>query len=220
MASFITRDNIFPLHATIRKAPSSVPDFPNGAEPAVGDWAPSRSHPISTGFWNPWPLWPVRTYTSVSAPIQHAAVYAFRGGIRVERYLWHARRILSALGNQCAEMLSRAGVRVLPPIGGFYLFADFAPFADRLAGLGVTNGQALCERLLADTGVAILPGSAFGRPHEELTARLAYVDFDGSSALAASEMITLDQSLPENFTELWCHNVIKAVRLISDWLTD
>ncbi len=159
------------------------------------------------------------TYTSVSAPIQHAAVYAFRGGIRIERYLWHARRILSALGSQCADMLSAAGVQVLPPVGGFYLFADFAPFAEKLARIGISNGQALCERLLTETGVAILPGSAFGRPYQELTARLAYVNFDGSTALAASEMIPLDQGLPEDFTELWCQNVIKAVRLICEWVT-
>lgn len=159
------------------------------------------------------------TYTSVSAPIQHAAVYAFRGGIRIERYLWHARRILSALGNQCADMLRSAGVLVHPPVGGFYLFPHFAPFTEQLAERGITDGEALCERLLSDTGVAILPGVAFGRPPEELTARIAYVDFDGSSALSASEMIPLDQPLPENFTELWCHNVITAIRLIIEWVT-
>ncbi len=159
------------------------------------------------------------TYTSVSAPIQHAAVYAFRGDIRIERYLWHARRILAALGNQCAEMLNAAGVLVPPPVGGFYLFPNFSPFAERLAGRGITDGKTLCERLLADTGVAMLPGVAFDRPAEELTARMAYVDFDGSKALSASETISLDQPLPEDFTELWCNNVIKAVRLIIDWVT-
>jgi len=159
------------------------------------------------------------TYTSVSAPIQHAAVYAFRGGIRIERYLWHARRILSALGNQCAKMMNNAGVLVHPPIGGFYLFPDFSPFAERLAERGIADSKSLCERLLADTGVAILPGIVFDRPAEELTARLAYVDFDGSKALSASETIPLDEPLPEDFTELWCHNVTRAVRLIIDWVT-
>ncbi len=41
-------------------------------------------------------------------------------------------------------------------------------------------------RLLEETGVALLPGAAFVRSRAELTARLAYVDFDGASALAAS----------------------------------
>jgi aspartate aminotransferase len=159
------------------------------------------------------------TYTSVSAPIQHAAVHAFRGGTAIERYLQHARRILSVLGTQCAEMLNSAGVQVHPPTGGFYLFLNFAPFTERLAEREIFDAQALCERLLADTGVAILPGVAFGRPPEELTARMAYVDFDGSTALAASEMIPLNQQLPDDFTELRCHNVIEAIRLIIDWVT-
>ena len=72
---------------------------------------------------------------------------------------------------------------------------------------------------LEEAGVAILPGAAFGRPREELTARIAYVDFDGAAALSASEMIPLDQPLPEDFTELWCHGVIKAIRLLIDWVT-
>lgn len=159
------------------------------------------------------------TYTSVSAPIQHAAVHAFQGGIRIERYLWHARRILSALGTQCAEMLKNAGARIHSPVGGFYLFPDFSPFAERLAARGITTSAQLCEKLLTDTGVAILPGVAFGRPDNELTARLAYVDFDGAAALFASETIPLDQPLPQDFTELWCGNVVKATRLLIDWVT-
>jgi aspartate aminotransferase len=76
------------------------------------------------------------TYTSVSAPIQYAAVRAFRDGVRIERYLWHSRRILSALGNRCARLLSAKDVRVHPPEGGFYLFLDFSPLANRLAARG------------------------------------------------------------------------------------
>lgn len=41
----------------------------------------------------------------------------------------------------------------------------------------------LCEQLLNDTGIAILPGSTFGRNPEDLYARLAYVDIDGVLAL-------------------------------------
>ena len=39
------------------------------------------------------------TYTSVSTPIQYAAIRAFQDGITIERYLSHVRRILSALVN-------------------------------------------------------------------------------------------------------------------------
>lgn len=158
------------------------------------------------------------TYTSVSAPIQHAAVRAFHGGVEIERYLWHARRILAALGRRCAQALGDAGVRVPAPDGGFYLFLDFSAFRESLAQQGITTGDALCRKLLDETGVAILPGSAFARPRQELTARLAYVDFDGARALAASEKIPLDQELPEDFTDHWCENVIVGKQRLAAWV--
>lgn len=158
------------------------------------------------------------TYTSVSAPIQHAAVRAFRGGLGIERYLWHARRILEALAKWSCARLNEAGVRVCEPRGGFYLFLDFTPLADQLAGRGITDSPTLCERLLEETGVAILPGSVFERPKEELTARLAYVDFDGANALAASETIPLDQRLPKGFIHSHCGAVTAATENIVEWL--
>jgi aspartate aminotransferase len=157
------------------------------------------------------------TYTSVSAPIQYAAISAFRGGVRIERYLWHARRILAAVGGSCIDILSAAGLRVHAPSGGFYLFIDFLPFAEELERRGITGSTSLCDRLLEETGVAILPGVSFGRAAEELTARLAYVDFDGARALTASETIPLEQALPADFIQTWCGNVIKAARIIAEW---
>jgi aspartate aminotransferase len=158
------------------------------------------------------------TYTSVSAPIQYAAVRAFRGGVRIERYLWHARRILAALADRCVSSLEAAGINVHPPAGGFYLFPDFSPLTERLRERGIHNSAQLAARLLEDTGVAILPGVEFERPLHELTARLAFVDFDGSSALAASEHLTLDQPLSDDFLDVHCHKVVTAIDFIAEWV--
>jgi len=160
------------------------------------------------------------TYTAVSAPIQFAAVHAFRGGIAMERYLWHARRILSTLGCEFQQILAEAGVRVHAPEGGFYLFLDFSPMAETLSKRGIKDGVTLCERLLQERSVAILPGSAFGRPASELTARVAYVNFDGSKALAASETVPLHQKLPEDFISQICGETISAAQEIAGWLSE
>jgi aspartate aminotransferase len=159
------------------------------------------------------------TYTSVSAPIQFAAVRAFRAGVVIERYLWHVRRILAALGRECHLILSEAGIRVHAPVGAFYLFPDFTPFADKLSKHGFINSRILCEKLLEEKKVALVPGESFGRPGNELTARLAYVNFDGAKALTASENIPLDQKLPENFTHMWCEDVIEGTRIVADWVS-
>jgi aspartate aminotransferase len=159
------------------------------------------------------------TYTTVSAPIQHAAVQAFRGGVEIERYLWHARRILAELASRSVSLLRQAGIRVHMPLGAFYLFLDFTPLADRLRARGIDGGRELCDRLLEETGVAILPGVAFARSRSELTARLSYVDFDGDRALAASEKVPLDQELPGEVVEHCCERVLEGVRRISEWAT-
>jgi aspartate aminotransferase len=158
------------------------------------------------------------TYTSVSAPIQYAAVHAFRGGVAIERYLWHARRVLSTLGKECHEILTEAGVRVHPPQGGFYLFLDFTPVAETLSKRGITDSMTLCERILQETGVAMLPGADFERPYSELTARLSYINFNGAKALAGSETIPLHNGLPEDFITHTCGDTVEGTRKITEWV--
>jgi aspartate aminotransferase len=158
------------------------------------------------------------TYTSVCSPIQFAAVTAFKGGVFMETYLWHVRRILAAVGKRCADAFDNSNVMVPFPEGGFYLFPDFSFHEKTLAKRKIKDSPTLCRRLLDETGVALLPGWSFGRPREELTARIAYVDFDGAKALTASETIPLDQSLPEDFVDNWCGRVADAMKQITEWL--
>jgi aspartate aminotransferase len=155
------------------------------------------------------------TYTSVSAPIQHAATRAFQGGPEIEAYLEHCRSILRMLGRRCWTTLVEAGCR-LPQLGGaFYLFPDLGAHAERLAARGVRDSVALCERLLEETGVATLPGSVFGRPSAELTLRLSYVNFDGAAALAAAEA---GQAVDEAFIRRHCPATLEAVERMAEWV--
>lgn len=160
------------------------------------------------------------TYTSVSAPIQFAAVHAFRGGADIEQYLWHVRRILAALGKECHRILSEAGLRIHPPEGAFYLFLDFTPLTEKLSRRGIRNSAALCERLLQETGAALLPGSDFQRPSGELTARLSYVNFNGTKALAAGETIPIHEALPEDFIQRVCAETIEGTQKIAEWVSE
>ncbi len=158
------------------------------------------------------------TFTATSAPIQYAAVAAFAEDAIIERYLANARRVCSALGRWCARKLRGAGIECPQPIGAFYLFADFGPLRERLAERGVTTGRELAARLLADAGVATLPGSDFGRPDAELTLRLAYVDFDGARALEAVDVIPEEQPLDQTFLKRHCRPVVSAIEALVDWV--
>ncbi|RME24795.1 MAG: aspartate aminotransferase, partial [Candidatus Zixiibacteriota bacterium] len=101
-----------------------------------------------------------------------------------------------------------------------YLFLNFEPFREKLKARGITDSKTLCERLLQDTGAALLPGEVFGRNCEELTARLAYVDFDGAAALAASNDIPLAEELPAEFADRYCGRVIEAAKRIAMWVAE
>jgi len=158
------------------------------------------------------------TFTSTSAPIQYAAVRAFQGGGELENYLFQCRRILKALSAWIWTQLTHAGVSVARPDGAFYMFPDFEPIRGKLAARGINDGEELCRGLLRDTGVAILPGHCFGRPQNELTARLAFVDFDGAKVLAAAEQISADIPLNDEFLNQHCAKLMTAIHRICSWL--
>jgi len=151
------------------------------------------------------------TYTSTSAPIQHAAVTAFDGGEDLADYLARSRRVLHALGHWAHGRLAAADIHCPEPAGGFYLFLDFEAHRGALGDRGIADAAGLCEALLEEAGVAILPGDHFGCGNRELTARLAYVDFDGAAALAhAGEDALLDDA----WLGAHCANVVDAVERV------
>jgi aspartate aminotransferase len=154
------------------------------------------------------------TYTSVSTPVQYAAIEAFRGSAGIESYLESCRSILGVLGREAAARLERADCRLARVGGGFYLFPDFTAHGERLRARGVRDSTTLCDRLLEDAGVATLPGAAFGRPRDELTLRLAYVNFDGAVALAA---VSAGETVDTTFIGRYCAETLEAVTRIAEW---
>ena len=63
------------------------------------------------------------SFTSVSAPIQYAAVEAYKGDHST--YLTTVKKILSFTGNYVYENLKSNIINVSKPEGGFYLFPEF-----------------------------------------------------------------------------------------------
>ncbi|MDZ7668046.1 MAG: aminotransferase class I/II-fold pyridoxal phosphate-dependent enzyme [Gammaproteobacteria bacterium] len=158
------------------------------------------------------------TFTSVSAPIQYAAVRAFQGGADIDDYLARSRAVLKGLLEFGWQALRSAGADVCQPRGGFYLFADFAPHRDALQRAGIDNARSLCERLLEDTGVASLPGSDFGMPASDLSLRLALVDFDGALALANVPGAGGSYVADEAFLERYCQPTVEGIRVLCRWV--
>jgi len=153
------------------------------------------------------------TWSSVASPIQEAACVAYRITPELNEYVDRQRAWLSLIGLWCATQLQVAGVRTHLPDGGFYLFPDFEAHRETLARRGIATSAELTARLLAETGVALLPGSAFGCDPAQLTARLAYVDFDGEVLLS---YLTQCHDQPMALPAL--ERVRLGIRSIIDWL--
>ena len=157
------------------------------------------------------------TYTSTAAPIQYAAITAFEGGAELEDYLARSRVVVRALGRWVADHLNGAGIDTASPEGAFYVFPDLSDRAESLARRGIHTSTGLCSAVLDDIGVATLPGANFGRAADELTLRIAYVDFDGAAALAG--VADLDgQPADEAFVREHCGAVVTAIERLCDWV--
>lgn len=145
------------------------------------------------------------TISCVSAPIQYAAISAYTLSPVIDTYLAHQRRILALAGAHFHGKLTGAGIAVHMPTGGFYAYIDFSPLAKYLEAVrGITTSYDLATDLLSRASIAILPGTAFGAPDSVLSARLAYVDFDGKAAMDASEEIPLSEPLTVEFLTRHC----------------
>ncbi len=158
------------------------------------------------------------TYTSTSAPIQYAAVAAFQENQEIDDYLQKAQRILGAIGNTMHRQLQDINVSAPIPQGGFYLFPDFEHYRQNLAKRGIKTSVELCERLLEETGIALLPSSDFGRPLEELTARLSYVDFDGQKSLDLASIYQNGTPLGSAYVQQAAPRMLEAMEVLGEWL--
>tara|TARA_B110000208_G_scaffold58800_1_gene76875 strand:- start:17 stop:1228 length:1212 start_codon:yes stop_codon:yes gene_type:complete len=117
------------------------------------------------------------TFSAVSAPIQFAAIAAYEPSDAMEVYLEECRATLRDVALRATKPLEEIGVKIHTPTGGFYYMADCSHMRERFARRGITTSKELTTRLLDEAHVAVLPGIDFLRPIEELSFRVAFVDF-------------------------------------------
>ena len=110
------------------------------------------------------------TFSSVSAPIQYAAIAAYSNDH--SDYINRSINILKAVGEYTYENLKSNKVSANKPQGGFYLMPEFS-------NKSFSTSSEMCDNLLRETGVALLPGSDFGFYQNKMIARLSFTDFNG-----------------------------------------
>ena len=145
------------------------------------------------------------SFTSVSAPIQYAAVEAYNGDHST--YLNSVKKILSFTGAYVYENLKSNAINVIKPEGGFYLFPEFT-------NAKFSSSSEMCKDILDKTGVALLPGSDFGLDRTKMIARLSYTDFDGTNFLSNTSG---SKNLNKADLEKYAPNIVEGVSKLKEW---
>ena len=151
------------------------------------------------------------TFTSVSAPIQYAAVKAYTEDH--SEYLNNSRTILKKVADFVYDQLSEIGIECIRPQGGFYILCDFSKIIKH--NNIINNATTLCEQVLQNTGFAMLPGKNFGIEDEKLITRMAFVDFDGNKALSFMKDNTSIKD--DDFNELF-PKINEGILNLKSWL--
>jgi len=144
------------------------------------------------------------TFSTVNSPIQYAAVEAYTGNY--ENYKLKTSNILKSVGNYVYKNLKSNKVLINPSQGGFYLMPEFI-------NKKYKSSSDMCVAILKETGVALLPGSAFGFNPNKMLARLSFTDFDGSVFLNGVTNSKITDQDVQNFAP----NVVEGTRNLSKW---
>ena len=145
------------------------------------------------------------TFSAVSAPIQYAAIRAYNNDH--SHYIDKSRKILSAVGNYVYENLKSNKVLISKPQGGFYLMPEFL-------NKKFNTSSEMCNGILNDTGVALLPGSDFGFDQKKMLARLSFTDFDGQKFM---NKIDANQKIDNNLINELAPKIIEGVNKLKKW---
>ena len=145
------------------------------------------------------------TFSSVSAPIQYAAIAAHKNNH--DEYINKSKTILKFIGNYVYENLKSNDVLINKPQGGFYLMPEFV-------GKKYKNSSEMCKDILEKTGVALLPGSDFGFNENKMLVRLSFTDFDGNEFMKKTQNDYIDKEMIKKFAP----RIVAGVDKLKNWL--
>ena len=145
------------------------------------------------------------TFSSVSAPVQYAAVNAYKNNL--ENYLEKSRNILKIVGEFVYQNLKSNKVLINKPQGGFYIMPEFL---DKK----FSSSEQMCNDLLNKKGVAILPGSDFGFKKNNLIDSFSFTYF---YVYAFMNNFNINEN-NEDLLSKYAPNIIEGTKRLKDWV--
>ena len=77
------------------------------------------------------------------------------------------------------------------------------------------NSKEMCENLLNNTGVVLLPGSDFGIPKDKMIARLSFTDFNGDNFM---KNISNNTNINLDLISKFAPKVVEGTKRIKEWV--
>ena len=145
------------------------------------------------------------TFSAVSAPIQYAAIAAYKNDH--SKYINNSRNILKAVGNYVYKNLKSNKVLINKPQGGFYIMPEFI-------NKKFKTSSEMCDNILKETGVALLPGSDFGFVNTKMLARLSFTDFDGHKFMIQTQN---EQIIDNDLILKFAPKITEGVNRLKKW---
>ena len=145
------------------------------------------------------------TFTSVSAPIQYAAIAAYDNDH--SEHIHNSKNILKAVGEYVYKNLKSNNVIINKPQGGFYLMPEFL-------NKKFSTSSEMCNSVLKEAGVALLPGSDFGFSKDKMIARLSFTDFDGHVFM---KNVLDTQNIDDDLIFKFSPNIVEGVNKLKKW---
>ena len=152
------------------------------------------------------------TFTSVSAPIQYAAIKAYSENH--SDYLKKSRKVLHQISLYIYKKLTSIGVECQKTEGGFYILCDFNKI---IHDKNINSSEKLCQTVLRHINFAMLPGSNFGIKKNSLITRLAFVDFDGKKALT---VVKLNKKFTDEEIRTYFPKIYIGIDKLISWLSN
>ena len=145
------------------------------------------------------------TFSSVSAPIQYAAIAAYNNDH--SEYINNSKNILKAVGEYVYNNLKSNNIIINKPQGGFYLMPEFV-------NKNFSSSGEMCSDILKETGVVLLPGSDFGFPKNKMIVRLSFTDFDGHTFMKS---VSDTKNIDDNLISKFAPNIVDGVNKLKKW---
>ncbi len=120
----------------------------------------------------------------------------------------------------CRRFLTLPGVRVSQPHGGFYFLADFNQLREKINAAGLyRRGDCMSALLAHPHHIAMLAGDACLLSPDNLSFRIAFVDYDGDAAMQryrAAPPATADQEAA--FVGAVAPRMVEGVTRLRAWV--